>query len=111
MAEFDESWKALREEIDARSRRLSSEIADAWSDVQLLPRLLAERVQAQDPADAQPTGWNPWKGYRRACETPSVSPSRFTERSDPCSASSLRSPPTRVGWTQSRSGCPRRMEE
>ncbi len=54
MAELAESWNSFREEIDGRSRRLASEVADAWSHVQSLTRMLGERLQAQDPAEIRP---------------------------------------------------------
>ena len=54
MGDLAESWNALREEIDSRSHRLVSDIADAWSHVQSVTQMLAERLQSLDAAEIQP---------------------------------------------------------
>jgi predicted AAA+ superfamily ATPase len=53
MVDIAESWSVLREEIDSRSRRLATEVAGAWSHVELLSQMLRERLQTQDLAEIQ----------------------------------------------------------
>lgn len=54
MATLAESWNLLREEIDSRSRRLVSDVTNAWSLVQSITELLGERLLAPDAAEMPP---------------------------------------------------------
>jgi len=50
VADLTEAWKTLREEIDGRSRRMSSDVGDALGHVQSLAHDLGERLQTEGPA-------------------------------------------------------------